>query len=120
MSNYTCPYCGTPASIRDSSEIYGRSYGLALICARFPTCNSFVGCHVESGLPKGTIANAELREWRKRAHAAFDPVWKDGTMNRHAAYKWLAMQLKIERDECHIGMFNVDMCREVVRRVGSV
>jgi hypothetical protein len=35
-----------------------------------------VGCHKGTTKPLGRLADAELREWKKRAHAAFDPVWQ--------------------------------------------
>ena len=64
------------------------------------------------------FAKGELREWKKRANAAFDPIWKPGSdvwlMNRSHAYSWLAMKLGIDKSECHIGMFDVDMCKRVV------
>jgi hypothetical protein len=116
-SAYTCPVCASPASIRESFIIYGRNYGLALICERFPACDTFVGCHQESGLPKGTMANAELRDMRKRAHAAFDPMWKSGEQSRHWAYHWLATKLGLPMQKCHIGMFDVATCRRVVEVV---
>jgi hypothetical protein len=114
MSDWLCPYCGSPATIRDSAEVYhGKSYGLALICTRYPECDSFVGCHKDSGLPKGTLANAELRDWRKRAHAAFDPLWREHHWNRKEAYAWMSRALAIPPDDCHIGMFNVAQCKEL-------
>lgn len=117
MTTYTCPYCQGPAHICDSARIYGRSYGQALICDAFPRCDSFVGCHHESGAPKGTIANAELRDWRKRAHAAFDPLWKDGKQKRHHAYEWLRLRMGLTREQCHIGLFNVAQCQRVIELI---
>lgn len=49
-----------------------------------------------------------------RAHTAFDRLWKGGG-DRSAAYAWLAGALGISKNECHIGMFDVDMCKRVVR-----
>jgi hypothetical protein len=36
-------------------------------------------------------------------------------MKRHEAYGWLANQLGLSRDDCHIGMFDVAQCERVVR-----
>lgn len=48
------------------------------------------------------------------AHDAFDPLWRDGRGNRSSRYRWLAAQLGIPPQECHIGMFDEQMCARVV------
>lgn len=114
IADYVCPCCGSSASIRDSAVIYGKSYGQALICDRFPACDTFVGCHRASGKPKGTMAERALREARKRAHASFDPLWRDGKLSRHEAYAWLSSEMGVEPNQCHIGLFDVEQCQRVV------
>lgn len=111
-----CPYCQAPTRISDSAIVYGRSYGLVLICTAYPKCDAFVGCHKGSGMPKGTLANAPLREARKRAHAAFDPIWmgEGAEMRRRDAYAWLSYATGIPAEECHIGMMNESRCAMVV------
>ena len=121
--SYTCRYCGKPATIRDSAEIYhGRSFGMALICTGYPACDSFVGCHKDTGLPKGSLANAETREWRKRAHAAFDPVWRgpQRKWDRGTAYCWLQNEMSLIPRECHIGLFDRQQCEQVIALVRSL
>jgi len=51
---------------------------------------------------------------RGEAHAAFDPLWKSGKFTRTAAYKWLATQMGVRTEDCHMEMFNVAQCRKVV------
>lgn len=112
---HRCPFCGAPATIRDTAEIYqGQSFGLALICTRFPKCQAFVSCHRKTGEPMGTMADAELRGLRRRAHAAFDPLWKVQRWPRRDAYTWLAATLNINRSDCHIGMMDAALCRRVI------
>lgn len=72
--------------------------------------------------PLGPLANAELRDWKRRAHAAFDPIWRVHSHNkkkkaqaRLAAYAALAKELGIPAQDCHIGMFSVDLCRRTVQ-----
>lgn len=130
----TCPYCGSTAKLVDSAVIYrGRSYGPAWVCADYPKCDAYVGCHPNSEKPLGRLADAELRKTKMAAHAAFDPLWKNKKARpdflrsanrrtkhgkklspRRAAYRWLAEQLGTDKDGCHIGMFDVAMCRRVV------
>lgn len=53
-------------------------------------------------------------DFRSRAHDAFDPLWQSGEMSRNAAYRWLAQELGIERDDCHMSLFNKTMCEKVI------
>lgn len=114
-----CPYCNTAAVLHaDSSKFYrGKNYGPLWACE---PCGAWVGCHPGKHVALGRLANKELREWKTRAHSAFDPLWKTrhkrtgDRWSRKRGYKWLSEQLNIEREECHIGMFDVDMCKRVV------
>lgn len=108
-----CPYCHKEAKLVDSIIVYKvRSYGPIYLC-QCKSGWSYVGCHKGTTKPLGRLADKELREWKKRAHAVFDPIWKNRKKKRPDAYKWLAEKLGIERVKCHIGMFNVDMCKKV-------
>lgn len=117
-----CDYCGEPAELVDSIEIYGNvSYGMTWRCR---PCGAYVGTHKTSKKhkPLGRLANKELRVWKQAAHAAFDPIWQkkvefeagSATKTRQEAYYWLSQKLGIQYKDCHIGMFDVDMCRKVV------
>lgn len=118
----TCPYCGSEAKLTDSGKIYSRSYGWAWVCARYPQCDSYVGCHPGTAEPLGRLADATLRKAKQEAHTAFDPLWKGRVARdrcskkqaRNSAYRWLAKQLGISKDDCHIGQFDVETCRRVV------
>lgn len=70
--------------------------------------------HDGTDVAKGTPANKALREARKKAHAAFDPIWKTNQMKRRDAYQWLASTLGIPVQECHIGMFNLERCNDAL------
>jgi hypothetical protein len=41
---------------------------------------------------------------RRALHQAFDRIWKLKLMNRDEAYHWLANQLSIDYNACHISM----------------
>jgi hypothetical protein len=93
-------------------EVYGTSYGMIYLCR---PCSAWTGTHKpEPKKALGRLANSELREWKKKAHAAFDPLWKSNYMNRHEAYAWLSKQLNIPAEYCHIGMFGVETCKALV------
>lgn len=72
-------------------------------------------------MPLGRLADKELRRWKIRAHNAFDPLWQAKVARgfrkraaRDLGYNWLAGELGIKWEECHIGMFDVEMCKRVV------
>lgn len=121
-----CDYCGRKAVFQESSaHIYnGRNYGPVYECA---PCGAWVGCHKGAHQPLGRLANAALREAKKAAHAAFDPIWRaryerkyavDHTykqgMARGGRYKRLAELMGIPREKCHIGMFDLEQCHQAV------
>jgi hypothetical protein len=109
-----CPYCGDTSIYTDSSRIYGRSYGGVWLCINYPQCDSYVGCHGTSKSPLGRMADKELREWKKRAHAVFDPLWREGQFSRTEAYQLLSKFLEISIEQAHIGMLDVDQCKRIV------
>lgn len=117
-SNFLCPYCGGEMILKDATFIYhskkSKNYGQVWVCENYPKCDSYVGCHKGTSIPKGRPANPRLRTLKKEAHKQFDPIWKSGLMSRKEAYKWLANMLDISLDECHIGMFDIKMCQKVI------
>ncbi len=113
-----CDYCRQPAQLVSGLKVYPHRPDLkSLRFWRCDPCGAYVGCHKNSPrhAPLGRLANSELRSWKQQAHSNFDPLWKTGRMNRHEAYAWLADQMKIDFKDCHIGMFNVAQCKDVVR-----
>lgn len=106
-----CPYCKQPPKLVDSSVIYGKSYGMIYYCQ---PCDAYCGVHKGTTIPLGRLANKELREWKRKAHDAFDPIYKSNYMTRKEAYSWLSQKLKLPRDYTHIGMFGVETCKKVV------
>ena len=111
--NVSCPYCGREADfVAGSAQFYsGVDYGPVWAC---DPCDARVGCHRGTTMPLGRLANRELRRWKSRAHKAFDPLWKTKAMSRSKAYGLLANALGIHKSACHIGMFDVDLCRRTV------
>lgn len=113
MRKVYCDYCGKRAEFVDSKIVYGKSYGMIYLCRH---CMAYVGVHKGTDKPLGRLADAELRCWKKAAHAAFDPLWKYGRFKgfRNAAYGWLAGKMGLPREETHIGMFDVVKCKKAI------
>ena len=111
-----CPYCGKFSKKVTGKEIYPHRNDLFKLCFySCATCDAYVGTHKGTTKPLGRLANKELREAKSVAHRAFDPLWKLGRMKRKEAYKWLAETLNIDAEDCHIGMFDIDMCEAVIK-----
>ncbi len=110
-----CRYCGSPVVYTSNAEIYGREYGEGR-CYLCRNCRAFVGVHPGTDTPLGTLANEELRRYRKAAHFWFDKIWKSPTRitTRDKAYKWLSKELGLPKEETHIGMFEKEQCEKVM------
>ena len=110
-----CRYCGSPVVYTSNAEIYGKEYGTGK-CYLCRNCRAFVGVHPGTDTPLGTLANEELREWRKEAHFWFDRIWKKPTRitTRYNAYGYLARKMGLPREETHIGMFEIEQCKKVI------
>ena len=115
MTTPICQHCENHSVLTDGSVIYPHrpdlGHKLFYHCA---PCGAFVGCHPGTTTPLGSLANAPLRAIRQQAHQAFDPIWKSGEMPRSQAYHWLAKELGLGNNDCHIGMFTEPTCRRVI------
>lgn len=108
-----CPYCGASAVLRDSSEVYHKSFGKVWVCSNYPKCNAYVGCHANTNIPLGSLANRKLRYLRLECHRKFDKLWKNGKMHRITAYELLSRIFKIEKP--HIGDFTEEQCQKLLK-----
>jgi hypothetical protein len=130
MNPIKCPYCGQEAKLVNGQHVYPHRPDLkSLNFWACDPCDAYVGCHKEGAtfllnkkqvrsdgtMPLGRLADARLRRAKSAAHAAFDPIWKGGSMSRHAAYAWLAEKMNLKKDDCHIGMMDADACYTVVQ-----
>lgn len=116
--NYKCDYCRDPATLVKGKKIYPHRPDLyELFFWECEPCKAYVGTHKNNPKHKrlGRLANAELRQAKKRAHFAFDPLWRRGDMNRREAYKWISEELQILPRYCHIGMFNLKQCKKLIK-----
>lgn len=112
-----CDECASPSiALVDKKEVYGpfsEHDGELWMCLE---CRAYVSCHEGTDRPMGTMANEATRRARVRAHKAFDPLWKtrrDGH-GRRWWYSWLAGQLEVPLEHCHIAMFTQTQCEQVI------
>lgn len=111
-SKITCPYCGATAILREGKYVYGENTKgeMLYVCANYPKCDSYVGVHRGTKRPLGTLADAELRNKRIRAHKLFDQIWKNKLMTRKEAYRWMEYFMDIPRNTGHIANFSEYRC----------
>lgn len=115
VSYMNCIYCQKPAQLVTGKEIYPAHPHLwHKHFWHCKTCKAYVGCHPGSKRPLGELSNAQTRRLRVDAHFALDNLWENGIMTRRQAYKWLMGELQISTEECHIGMFDEEMCRKTI------
>ena len=122
VRSMTCPYCGARAVLRPAAEIYKNPEctGELYVCSNYPACNSYVSVHPGTKVPKGELANAELRNLRIKAHRKFDELWQSGAMDRSTAYRWMADGFGMQLRDAHIGMFREYHCRQLIERCDKV
>ena len=123
LSGHVCPYCDGNTEYVDSATVYDKTYGMIYLCR---PCKAWVGVHEGTDQALGRLANAELRQLKMLAHRWFDPIAVEGLINdfypvyitgmstRAKAYHWLAAEMGIKPEYCHIGMFDEDECKQVI------
>ena len=117
--NIKCQYCGSQAFLRPASVLNKKEKAeesaMFYVCARYPVCDAYVTAHNGTLLPMGTLANRQLRQKRRAAHAAFNQLWQSKLMTRKEAYRWLQNQLGIAAEDAHIAKFMDYRCDETIR-----
>ena len=97
-----CPKCGREAKEQQTK------YGLRSRC-----------CDLWSWDGKPLVSR-ETHAARQMAHKAFDALWKSKRMSRKEAYRRLAYELAMPREETHISQFDIRNClrtKDAVKRI---
>lgn len=106
MPDLICPECGEQAELH---------HNMRWPCYQCPNGHDWrVGVHPDGVTPLGTLADPELRQLRQDVHSSFDLLWQRGLMTRHEAYRWLARQLALQKDDAHIACLNAMQCRRLL------
>lgn len=122
--NPVCPYCGKLTKLVRCEQVYGEEVARKQriwneVMYSCDPCKATVGCHRGTSTPLGTPANRKLRALRRHVHVVFDARWQSGPVksrkkSRSRAYKWLAAQMGLTSEECHIGLFDERQCLKVL------
>lgn len=106
-----CPVCKRQMTLRRHAQ-----YGLFWGCDSYASCGTSHGARPD-GTPLGEPATRETKEWRVRAHAAFDPLWQSGKLTRNEAYDWLCQVMNKTLEKGHIALFSVEECQQLIEHV---
>lgn len=135
MPKVICPSCEVATRLAHMSEVApdrpDRHDRVAYVC---DSCGNWVGCHANSAKPLGVPANAGVRFMRVRLHEMLDPLWQNAGdryfnaddraamrgMARRRVYGFLAAALGIPFKDCHVGMFDRQMCFEAMQALRAV
>lgn len=129
-----CVHCEQPAVLVSGAEIYPHRDDLHdLAIWRCVPCRAHVGCHKGGNgtRPLGRPADLELRSARGKLHERMvDPLWKTADQSggyrpengravfiiraaaRTRVYLFLSVKMGLSVDQCHIGEFSLQQCRE--------
>lgn len=119
VESMPCPEKGCPGRLVKKHDRTGKPFWA---CTE-AECNAIHGAHAD-GQPLGVPGDRYTRFVRKVAHETFDKLWSKApreiqTEARTYAYEWLAKRLGINKDEAHIGRFDVETCDRLIEVVGS-
>lgn len=112
-----CPFCNKQAEWCANEAIYGRNFGRSYMMYLCKPCDAYVGCHNNTKVPLGTMANREMREWRKKAHAVIDPFWREGRHKRSKVYETISKAVGFE---FHVGSSDIEMCQRIIKLVPTL
>lgn len=107
-----CPYCNKEAKWCENKEIYGKNYGKSYMCYLCKDCDAYVGCHQNTVRPLGTMANKELRMWRRKVHAYIDPLWLSKKIKRGKLYNKISDLVGFP---FHVGDADIETCQRILK-----
>lgn len=138
----TCPYCGGVSRLVMGSDLFPSQPDLANKWYwRCQPCDAHVACHGDTQVTMGTPAKRELRQARASLHLQLDPMWQNASdlplyakmlasypykreevtrKARERIYAYLAEKLGLDRMDCHIGKFDLDLCERASRILNAV
>lgn len=109
-----CMACDCPTDLVDISVVNPHRSGCVYMC---PKCQSYVGCHKGEYVSLGSVANKALRDKRSETHNYIDTFWRQEYISRTKLYHLMSVLLKIPKARCHVGMFSIEQCDNLVKKL---
>ncbi len=107
-----CTYCGSTAAATRLNKVYGGHFTDDPRIWYCGSCDAYVR-RTPIGID-GIFADRSLRQLRMLLHDEFDKLWRGGSMTRTEAYRWLSLELGIERKFAHFRYLNEQQCNLVM------
>lgn len=116
-----CPYCGQRLIFRTADEMgFKEKEGVNFwVCSHYPECDTYVRTVQYSQKPRGTVADAKLRQLRTETHRVFNQLYESGYMSKDDAYVWLKEVMGCTGKQAHINQFSEYDCQIVIKEAGK-
>lgn len=118
MTRYipNCPKCNAPMRLRETKKYQWRNGRNRMFwgCSQYPDCNGIRPSHPD-GTVYGVPADKETKEWRMKAHAEFDKLWKQWGYARPEAYMMLQRIMGMTAGQAHISNFSKEDCQKLIK-----
>lgn len=109
------PGCSGRLVLRVGYRINRRFYG----CDSYPGCKGTLPAD-DDGTPRGEPRTKALQGARNETHKVFDRLWKEKHVSRGGAYSWMREVMSLSKDDAHIGLFEIEQCRDLVGLVAAL
>jgi len=118
MEPVKCPKCGADMVLHETQKFKTRDGKPKKFysCSRWPQCTGILGAH-PNGEPMGFPGDEETREWRIKAHAAFDEAFKD--LPRKERYMRLQEIMGLSKYDAHIARFTIGRCKQLIELLST-
>ena len=109
-----CPYCGAKARLVKARDIYGAK-------AVEPEEWMYVTTHHGTTIPKGSLANSELRNKRIKVHQKIDQVVRTKAgLGKSMVYDLLCDHFSLPLHQFHVGSSDLYYCTEAIRFLDEI
>ena len=124
LEGKVCWYCNSETELVTDKEIYGPNStygGMYYRCTI--NADHYVGTYSDEERSLGRVANRELRQWKRKGHEVFDPLWNTKNSvfkTQRQAYKWLSEAMELPLNRTHFGMFTKEDCEKAIELTGRL
>ncbi len=121
-----CPYCGAKARLVKARDIYGAKAvepeEWMYACRNFKNgCDAYVTTHHGTTIPKGSLANSELRNKRIKVHQKIDQVVRTKAgLGKSMVYDLLCDHFSLPLHQFHVGSSDLYYCTEAIRFLDEI
>lgn len=119
-----CPYCRARAKLVKAKEVYGEKAiepdEWMYVCSNHDKgCDAYVTTHHGTTIPKGTLADSELRNRRIKVHQRINQAVEMG-LKKSTVYDMLCDHFSLPLHQFHVGTSDLYYCAEATRFLDEV